>query len=83
MILGILRAAGICLAWLVLAGLTAWAAAALYIDLPIADAGLPAAIVYLATIAAALILVPGHRGKAMARARGSSPAWTSRSSRSR
>jgi hypothetical protein len=66
MILGVLRAAGIGLAWVVLAGLTAWAAAALYVDLPIAGAGPPAAIVYLATVAAALVLVPGHRGKAMA-----------------
>ena len=62
----VLRAVVIGLVWLVLAGLTAWAAAALYVDLPIKDAGLPAAVVYLATIAAALILIAGARRKAAA-----------------
>ncbi|HEV8388700.1 MAG TPA: DUF4105 domain-containing protein, partial [Dongiaceae bacterium] len=47
-------------------GLTAWAVAALYIDLPIADVGLPAAVVYLATIVAALVLIPGSLRKAIA-----------------
>jgi len=66
MILTLLRAAGIGLLWLIAAGLTAWAAAALYIDLPIKGAGLPAAIVYLATIAAALVLISGQGRKAAA-----------------
>ena len=62
----VLRAVVIGLVWLLLLGLTAWAAAALYVDLPVADAGLPAAVVYLATIAAALILIPGALRKAAA-----------------
>jgi hypothetical protein len=66
MILTVLRAAGIGLLWLIAAGLTAWAAAALYIDLPVKGAGLPAAIVYLATIAAALVLISGQGRKAAA-----------------
>jgi hypothetical protein len=66
LVLRVLRAAAIGLVWLALIGLTAWAAAALYVDLPIKDAGLPAAVVYLATIAAALILIPGAPRKAAA-----------------
>jgi hypothetical protein len=64
--LRIVRWVGIGLVWLIVLGLTAWATAALYIDLPVRDAGLPAAVVYVAAIAAALVLVPGRRGKAMA-----------------
>jgi len=66
MIFRVLRAVGIGLAWLIAAGLTAWAAAALYVDLPIKDAGLAAAVVYLAAIAAALVLIPGASRKATA-----------------
>jgi len=62
----LIRAVAIAVGWLIVLGLTAWAAAALYVDLPIKEAGLPAAIVYLATIAAALVLVPGRRRKAVA-----------------
>ncbi|MEZ5833919.1 MAG: DUF4105 domain-containing protein [Dongiaceae bacterium] len=65
-ILRILRGALVGLAWLIVAGMTAWAAAALYFDLPIEDAGLAAAIVYLATIAAVFVLVPGGTRKAVA-----------------
>lgn len=66
MILTVLRAAGIGLLWLIVAGLTAWAAAALYVDLPVQGAGLSAAIVYLTTLAAALVLIPGSWRKVAA-----------------
>ena len=66
MILTVLRAAGIGLLWLIVAGLTAWAAAALYVDLPVQGAGLSVAIVYLTTLAAALVLIPGSWRKAAA-----------------
>ena len=66
MILTVLRAAGIGLLWLIVAGLTAWAAAALYVDLPMQGAGLSAAIVYLTTLAAALVLIPGSWRKVAA-----------------
>jgi hypothetical protein len=61
-----IRWAGIGIAWLVVLGLTVWATAALYIDLPVADARLPAAVVYVAAIVAALAIVPGRWRKAMA-----------------
>jgi len=66
MILTVLRAAGIGLLWLIVAGLTAWAAAALYVDLPVQGAGLSVAIVYLTTLAAALVLIPGSWRKVAA-----------------
>lgn len=64
--LGFLRVIGLVFIWLLLAGLTAWAAAALYVDFPLRGAGLPAAIVYLALIAAALVLLSGQRHKIIA-----------------
>lgn len=54
------------LGWLLVLGLTAWAAAALYFDLPLTGAGLPVAIVYLAVVAAALVLLRSWRTKALA-----------------
>ncbi|HEY1385364.1 MAG TPA: DUF4105 domain-containing protein [Dongiaceae bacterium] len=60
------RWAGVGIVWLMVLGLTAWATAALYIDLPLEDARLPAAIVYVAAIVAALAIVPGWRRKALA-----------------
>jgi hypothetical protein len=64
--LGFLRVIGLGFIWLLLAGLTVWAAAALYVDFPLRGAGLPAAIVYLALIAAALVLLSGQRHKIIA-----------------
>jgi hypothetical protein len=64
--LRVLRWAGTGIVWLIVLGLTAWATAALYVDLPLADARLPAAVVYVAAIVAALAIVPGWRGKAVA-----------------
>jgi hypothetical protein len=66
MILCILRAAAIAIGWILVAGLTAWAIAALSIDLPFKDARLPAALVYAAAVVTVLVLVPGQRGKALA-----------------
>ena len=64
--LGLLRVIGLGLVWLLLAGLTAWAAAALYVDLPVKGTGPAGAVVYLALVAAALVLVPGRGRKAIA-----------------
>ena len=64
--LGFLRAIGFGLVWLLLAGLTAWAAAALYVDFPLQGAGLAATVVYLALVAAALVLLSGQRRKIIA-----------------
>lgn len=64
--LRLLRGCGIGLGWLAVAGLVAWAVAALYVDLPIEGAGLPAGMAYLAANAAALVLVPGAWRKAAA-----------------
>ena len=61
-----LRAIGLGLAWLLLAGLTGWAAAALYVDFPLQGAGLAATVVYLALVAAALALLSGQRRKIIA-----------------
>lgn len=61
-----LRGAGVILGWLLLLALTVWAAAALYFDLPVEGARLPAAIAYLGAIAAALVLAPRQLGKALA-----------------
>lgn len=55
-----LRALGLGLCWLVALGLTAWAAAALYVDFPLKGARLAAAVVYLVLIAVALVLVRGQ-----------------------
>ncbi len=63
---GFLRLIGLGLAWLLLAGLIAWAAAALYVDFPLQGARLPAAIVYLALVAACLVLLSGQRRKIVA-----------------
>ena len=64
--LGFLRIIGLGFVWLTLAGLTAWAAAALYVDFPLKGAGLPAAIVYLALVAAAFALLSGQRRRMIA-----------------
>jgi hypothetical protein len=64
--LGTFRVIGLGLAWLLLAGVTTWAAAALYVDFPLEGAGLPAAIVYLALVAAAFVLLSGQRRKMIA-----------------
>jgi hypothetical protein len=64
--LGFLRAIGLGLVWLLLAGLTAWAAAALYVDFPLQGAGLAATVVYLALVVAALVLLSGQRRKIIA-----------------
>lgn len=57
---------GRALAWLVLLSLTAWAAAALYFDLPLKAARMPAAAAYLGVVAAVLVLVQGQIRKALA-----------------
>jgi hypothetical protein len=54
------------LAWLVILGLAAWAAAALYVDLPVPSLRLTVAIAFGIAILAALILVRGHGRKALA-----------------
>lgn len=64
--LGFLRAIGLGLVWLLLAGLTAWAAAALYVDFPLQGAGIAAAVVYLALIGACFALLSGQRRKIIA-----------------
>jgi hypothetical protein len=64
--LGFLRAIGLGLIWLLLAGLTAWAAAALYVDFPLQGAGIAAAMVYLALVAACFTLLSGQRRKIIA-----------------
>src|SRR5690606_18695854 len=51
------------LLWFVALLAVAWAAAALYIDLPVAGWGLPGALGYLALTLAALVLAPGWRAK--------------------
>ena len=61
-----LRWAGLGLAWLVILALTAWAASALSVDLPVAGLRLPVAIAYLIAILAALIFVRGQGRKALA-----------------
>src|ERR1051325_6691123 len=65
-VLRIARWLAIGIVWLIVLGLTAWATAALYIDLPLEDARLPAAVVYVAAIVAALAIVPGRLRKAVA-----------------
>lgn len=52
--------AGCGLVWLALLLLTAWAAAALYFDVPLKAARVPAVATYLGGIAALLVLVPGQ-----------------------
>ena len=64
--LGFLRIIGLGLIWLLLAGLTAWAAAALYVDFPLQGAGLAATVVYLALVAACFTLLSGQRRKILA-----------------
>lgn len=61
-----LRWAGLALVWLVILALTAWAVAALSVDLPMAGLRLPVAIAYLVAILAALVFVRGHGRKALA-----------------
>jgi hypothetical protein len=63
------RVVGLALAsvlWLVVAGATVWAAAALYVDLPLGDANLFGVLVYAAIVAGILALVPGHWIKGLA-----------------
>lgn len=61
--LGFFRLVGLAIVWLLLAGLTAWAAAALYVDFPLRGAGLAAVVVYLALVAACFALLSGQRRK--------------------
>jgi len=65
-VLRIIRGIGIGLGWLLILGLIAWAAAALYVDCPIPEAGLPAAIVYLTLVLTAAVFIPGAWRKAIA-----------------
>lgn len=52
--------------WLVLLALTAWAAAALYVDLPLEAVNTLVAVVYLGLIGVLLAYLPGQLGKALA-----------------
>ncbi len=61
-----LRAIGAGLGWLLVLAATAWAAAALYFDLPFEGARLPAGVIYLVLVAALLVLVRGRWRKALA-----------------
>ena len=66
----LLRGAAYGLSWLVLTALTAWAAAALYIDFPIKGAGAPVAMAYLAIIVLLVVTLRGFLRKALACAAG-------------
>ena len=61
-----LRVAASVIAWLVLLACTAWAAAALYVDLPFGGTNLVAVLVYVALVAGVVILVPGAMSKWLA-----------------
>lgn len=61
-----LRAGALAIAWLVLLACTAWAAAALYIDLPFGGANLAVLIAYIAIVAGVVIFVPGAWLKCLA-----------------
>ncbi len=54
------------LAWLLILALVAWAAAALYVDLPIPWLRLPVAVAFIVANLAAFILVRGHGRRALA-----------------
>lgn len=60
------RSIGIALGWLAIALLTTWAAAALWVDLPVENLRPAVAVAYLVAILAALVIVPGHGRKALA-----------------
>ena len=61
-----LRWIGLALAWLVVLGLVAWAAAALAIDLPVPSLRLPVAIAFGIAVLAAVIFVRGVGRKLLA-----------------
>lgn len=57
----VLRAVGITIAWLILALLTLWAAAALYVDCRIAALRIPVTVIYVVGIVIALFKLKGSR----------------------
>jgi hypothetical protein len=51
--------------WLIVAALTIWAAAALFLDLPFGKANLFGVFIYIAAVAGIIALVPDHRLRAL------------------
>lgn len=65
-IIGLLHVSAAGVLWVVLFGLTIWAAAALYFDFPYEKGGIPAAVAYLGATAIALIFMPGRLTRMLA-----------------